>query len=98
MEAFRQTFRPTFRQVVPLDHLQAKTDEPWSHYQVYPLDLGENSIITGVREIMPRESTEIDSIRYYNIMGQESDVPFDGINIRVIRYKDGSMISKKILR
>ncbi len=82
----------------PLDHLQAKTDEPWSHYQVYPLDLGENSIITGVREIMPRESTEIDSIRYYNIMGQESDVPFDGINIRVIRYKDGSMISKKILR
>ena len=68
-------------------------------YTVYPLDLmSPGDAFTAVSEVKSQESTEIDSIRYYNIMGQESDVPFDGINIRVIRYKDGSMISKKILR
>ena len=41
---------------------------------------------------------EVDSIRYYNVMGQESKTPFDGINIEVIRYKDGSMTSRKIYR
>ena len=53
---------------------------------------------TAVREIRAQESVEIDSIRFYNVMGQESETPFDGINIEVIRYKDGSMISRKVLR
>ena len=66
---------------------------------VYPLDLmSSDGAATSVREIRSQMSTEIDSIRYYNIMGQESETPFDGINIEVIRYKDGSSISKKILR
>lgn len=68
-------------------------------YMVYPLDLmSSDGAATSVREIRSQMSTEIDSIRYYNIMGQESETPFDGINIEVIRYKDGSSISKKILR
>ena len=78
---------------------QAKDGDPWTHYMVYPLDLDpDNSITTGVREINPSASTTIDSIRYYNVMGQESETPFDGINVMVIRYKDGSFISKKVLR
>lgn len=68
-------------------------------YMVYPLDLmSSEGSATSVREIRQPASTEIDSIRYYNIMGQESETPFDGINIEVIRYKDGSSISHKILR
>lgn len=68
-------------------------------YMVYPLDvMSSEGSATSVREIRQPASTEIDSIRYYNIMGQESETPFDGINIEVIRYKDGSSISKKILR
>lgn len=68
-------------------------------YMVYPLDLmSSDGAATSVREIRSQMSTEIDSIRYYNIMGQESETPFDGINIEVIRYKDGSSISHKILR
>ena len=73
--------------------------DPWDHYEVYPLDLEpSSSIVTAVREIAAPSSTEIESIRYYNVMGQESKTPFDGINIEVIRYKDGSMISNKIYR
>jgi hypothetical protein len=68
-------------------------------YTVYPLDLmSPGDAFTAVSEVKSQESTEIDSIRYYNIMGQESETPFDGINIEVIRYKDGSMISRKVLR
>lgn len=78
---------------------QARNDEPWTFYSVYPLDLDpKNSTSTALREVNAPASTTIDSIRYYNVMGQEIRAPFDGINIMVIRYKDGSMISKKILR
>lgn len=82
----------------PLRDLEPYGSNP-KYYTVYPLDLmSPGDAFTAVSEVKSQESTEIDSIRYYNIMGQESDVPFDGINIRVIRYQDGSMISRKILR
>ena len=68
-------------------------------YNVYPLDLtSPEETYTGVKEVASRDATTIVDIRYYNIMGQESKTPFDGINIMVIRYKDGSFISKKILK
>ena len=68
-------------------------------FRVYPLDLySPDKNWTSVHEIKSREASEIESIRYYNVMGQESKTPFDGINIEVIRYKDGSMISNKIYR
>ena len=68
-------------------------------YNVYPLDLtSPEETYTEVKEVLPRDATTIVDIRYYNIMGQESKTPFDGINIMVVRYKDGSMISKKVLK
>lgn len=74
-------------------------DYPAGFYRIYPLDLGSHGdSYTSVYEMGSLASTEIDSIRYYNVMGQESTTPFDGINIMVIRYKDGSFISKKVLR
>ena len=68
-------------------------------YRIYPLDLGSHGgSITSVYEVRSSTTSEIDSIRYYNVIGQESSEPFDGINIRVIRYKDGSVRSTKILK
>lgn len=34
---------------------------------------------------------------YYNVMGMQSDKPFDGINIVVTRYSDGTTTSTKVL-
>ena len=77
---------------------EAETCTP-QYYNVYPLDLtSPEETYTGVKEVVSRDATLIVDIRYYNIMGQESMTPFDGINIMVIRYKDGSFISKKILK
>ena len=75
------------------------TDATPEFYNVYPLDMtSPGETYTGVREVVSRDATKIVDIRYYNIMGQESTTPFDGINIMVVRYKDGSMTSTKILK
>ncbi len=68
-------------------------------YLVYPLDMMSRvDNFTHVKEVKSQDATLIKSITYYNLMGQESKTPFEGINIEVIRYQDGSMISRKILR
>jgi hypothetical protein len=55
--------------------------------------------VTAVEEIKTTPtSKDIVSVRYYNMMGQGSDKPFDGINIVVTTYNDGSRTSKKVLR
>lgn len=52
--------------------------------------------VTVVKELYtPRTVT---GVHYYNLMGARSDKPFDGINIVVTTYSDGSRTSKKILR
>ena len=38
------------------------------------------------------------NVRYYNMMGVESSKPFDGFNIIVTTYSDGSRSSRKVLR
>ena len=74
-----------------------KTD----YYQIYPLDMDtHDGTVTANRVIWEVDpaSREVESVRYYNVMGQESKTPFDGINIVVTRYTDGSASSKKIYR
>ena len=84
--------------------LSGKDCEPFDDedggYLVYPLDLMSRlSAVTEIQEVVVDSGDcAVDSVRYYNMMGQESRVPFEGINIVVTRYKDGSMTSKKILR
>jgi uncharacterized protein YjdB len=39
----------------------------------------------------------VESVKYYNANGLESDTPFPGINIKVITYSDGTKVFKKIL-
>lgn len=65
-------------------------------YMVFPLDLlGHGSTVTGVEEMSV--AREVKSISFYNVMGQESDKPFDGINIVVTSYTDGTTQVTKVL-
>ncbi len=68
-------------------------------YIVYPLNAAENAsgIVTSVEELNVSMKA-VESVRYYNIMGMESEKPFEGINIVVTRYTDGSTSTAKILR
>jgi hypothetical protein len=58
-------------------------------------DLGN---VTSVKEVKTATSRDVVAVRYYNLMGVESSKPFDGINIVVTTYSDGSRTSRKILR
>jgi hypothetical protein len=72
-------------------------ETPQPAYIVYPLE-GENSSesVTEVNEVVNGKTVE--SVRFYNLMGVESDQPFEGINIVVTCYTDGSRSTVKVLR
>lgn len=51
---------------------------------------------TSVTEV--KTSAPVESVRYVNLMGRESAVPFDGVNIVVARHTDGTITTKKVLK
>ena len=60
---------------------------------VYPLEAPAGTP-TAVTDIATTKS--VTGIKYYNLAGMASDVPFDGINIRVTTYSDGTRQASKI--
>ena len=64
-------------------------------YQVYPLDLNPG-VVTGVGMI--NVNGEVKSVKYVNVAGIVSDVPFQGVNIVVTEYTDGSRTTTKMLK
>jgi len=78
--------------------LKAETDE----YVLYPLtpletmgQMGEGEVYTAIDNL---GSKSVTSVKYYNMMGVESDVPFQGVNIVVTRYDDGSQSTAKVVK
>ena len=51
---------------------------------------------SGVEQIAPDK--QVASIRYINVAGQESEMPFDGINIVVTTYTDGTSSTVKVIK
>ena len=65
-------------------------------YWVFPLDLlGHGSTFTDVKEV--ESARVVESVSFFNVMGQESKTPFEGINIVVTRYNDGTTQVNKVL-
>jgi len=55
--------------------------------------------VTAVEEVNATPtSKDIVSVRYYNLMGMESKSPFEGVNIVVTTYSDGTRTSSKVMR
>lgn len=55
-----------------------------------------NDYVTGVEKLTADK--EVAGIRYINVAGQESSTPFDGINIVVTTYTDGTVSTVKIMK
>lgn len=83
-------------------NIQPNTDpeckEGTPDYIVYPINAGDNAEgnVTAVKEMLGTK--EVESVRYYNVMGVESDKPFEGINIVVTRFTDGTTMTMKVLK
>ncbi len=54
-----------------------------------------NEIVTGIDNVTGKAVADV---KYYNVAGVESDRPFQGVNIEVTRYTDGSKSTRKILK
>ena len=65
-------------------------------FMVYPLNLDANKVATGVNEV--NSAKEVKGVSYFNMMGVESAQPFDGVNIMVTTYTDGTSSAAKVLR
>ena len=52
--------------------------------------------VTGVADIYGTKT--ISSVKYYNVAGMESATPFNGVNIVVTNYSDGSQSASKLVK
>ena len=65
-------------------------------YKVYPLDLDGQNPATAIESIVAGNG-EVKSVKFYNVAGIESATPFQGINIVVTEYTDGTRTTTKML-
>ena len=72
------------------------TVAPSTKFVVYPLDLDADRVATGVNDV--NCAKEVKGVSYFNMMGVESVQPFDGVNIMVTTYTDGTQSAAKVLR
>lgn len=72
------------------------TVTPSTKFVVYPLDLDAKKVATGVNDV--NSAKEVKGVSYFNMMGVESAQPFDGVNIMVTTYTDGTSSAAKVLR
>lgn len=72
---------------------------PSTDYTVYPICL-DSRLATAIEAIGVDKGAGVRSLkstRYYNMMGVESSTPFQGVNIIVKEYTDGSRESSKMI-
>ena len=72
------------------------TVTPSTKFVVYPLDLDATKVATGVNDV--NCAKEVKGVSYFNMMGVESAQPFEGVNIMVTTYTDGTSSAAKVLR
>lgn len=72
------------------------TVAPSTKFVVYPLNLDADKVATGVNDV--NSAKEVKGVSYFNMMGVESAQPFDGVNIMVTTYTDGTSSAAKVLR
>lgn len=81
---------PTAQGVMP-----RAQDEATKSWLVFPLEL-TNQPVTAIDSLQSGKTTV--KVVYYNLMGVESAVPHNGINIVETRYSDGTRTTTKIIR
>ena len=77
-----------------------KDNTPSESFKVYPtnLDGGDGNDVPTAIGIVDINGKTVESVKYVSVAGLESDVPFQGVNIVVTTYTDGSRSSHKIMK
>ena len=53
---------------------------------------------TGINDVKTDAGKKVVSVSYVNVAGIESSTPFQGVNIVVTRYEDGSQTTTKVIK
>ena len=77
--------------------------QPLRSFYLEPIyDEGNYDPVTSIDEVKVEEDcsapADKTAVRYINIVGQQSDKPFDGVNIKVTSHSDGTHNVNKIVR
>ncbi len=67
----------------------------WKNYIMYP-DFIDTNITTGVNDV--NASKTVAGVKYVNVAGVESNTPFNGVNIVVTTYTDGTKAAVKVIK
>lgn len=79
-------------------YLTGKNVAPTADYVVFPLDLQDNdaNIVTAVSDV--RAAAQAKGVEYINIAGQRSATPWQGVNIVVTHYDNGTSKAVKVIK
>ena len=66
----------------------------WKNYILYPVSVNTN-LPTGVTDVYAKT---VAGVKYVNVAGMESNTPFDGVNIVVTTYTDGTHSAVKVIK
>lgn len=66
----------------------------WKNYILYPVAVNTN-LPTGVTDVYAKT---VAGVKYVNVAGMESNTPFDGVNIKVTTYTDGTHSAVKVIK
>lgn len=66
----------------------------WKNYILYPVAVNTN-LPTGVTDVYAKT---VAGVKYVNVAGMESNTPFDGVNIMVTTYTDGTHSVVKVIK
>ena len=72
---------------------------PWGGDNNMPFDilkLIEEGEQTGIEDVAA--SKQVASVEYYSVSGIKNAEPVDGVNIKVVRYTDGSLQTSKFVK
>ncbi|MBO4721540.1 MAG: hypothetical protein J5629_01250 [Muribaculaceae bacterium] len=88
---------PTTQNGAPILRAEGTQDEGkyFIVEQTIPHTVLASQVVTGIQNLDARQAV---GVKYYNVAGIESDVPFQGVNIVVTRYSDGSTTTTKVLK
>ena len=65
------------------------------YYQVNIALDNELDVPSGITDT--QAAKQVANVSYVNLAGMTSSTPFDGVNVKVIRYTDGSMNTQKVI-
>ncbi|MBR1474308.1 MAG: choice-of-anchor D domain-containing protein [Muribaculaceae bacterium] len=81
---------------------QAMTGSDYDYYvaegRTEVVEHGGSEVITGITGIKADTNREVVGVTYVNTLGQQSSRPFEGVNMVVTRYSDGTTTTTKVVK